>query len=448
MPAEQEPNPDEEREATVHPSEMSSDSYLVTRQLQRMPHLCARGLIYVVVVLVASAGIYAYLARIDIVSSGSAVARPSAHKLRILSDRRGYVEEVFAGEGKTVAPGDPLFRIRSEADVNYQSKARELKATIPLKGKHFRQQKLVARQRIEELVDTTVHALKVLELRNEKNRLTLDRVDTDIRYWSQQVKTLTEVLERATVMYEKRITTLEDFNASKGRLEHARAQLEKTKNDRETALKEGQIIQEEIDKEKARAKSRETVLKGELRSLEIEEENVLAQMRYELELCESMLAVRPPAADSAPPDAGAGNVIRAELAGTISEMYVRTSGAYVREGDPLCTVVPEGSPLYMDIVVHNRDVGFIAEGLEVKYKFDAFPYRDHGLLRGLVESISPSAVEDPRGGFVYHVRGTLAEPFFVIKGKKYPLKPGMTATAELVTQKKSILEILVSRVKE
>ena len=101
----------------------------------------------------------------------------------------------------------------------------------------------------------------------------------------------------------------------------------------------------------------------------------------------------------------------------------------------------------MDITVANKDIGFIEKGMEIKYKFDAFPHTDCGVLLGKVSAISPSAVEDRTLGLVYHLQGTLDTTCFDIREKIYHLKAGMTATAELVTDKKSIFSILFKKLK-
>jgi len=69
------------------------------------------------------------------------------------------------------------------------------------------------------------------------------------------------------------------------------------------------------------------------------------------------------------------------------------------------------------------------------------------VLLGKVSTISPSAVEDRTLGLVYHLQGALDKTFFYIREKKYPLKAGMTATAEIVTEKKSIFSILFKKLK-
>jgi hypothetical protein len=49
---------------------------------------------------------------------------------------------------------------------------------------------------------------------------------------------------------------------------------------------------------------------------------------------------------------------------------------------------------------------------------------------------------------VYHLDGTLARNHFQIKGKQYDVRPGMTATAEVVTERKSIFSLLFRKLRE
>ena len=101
----------------------------------------------------------------------------------------------------------------------------------------------------------------------------------------------------------------------------------------------------------------------------------------------------------------------------------------------------------MDITVENKDIGFVENNMKIKYKFDAFPYIDHGVLYGEVESISPSAALNENNNMVYHVKGTLNELNFNIGERLYPIKAGMTANAEIITEKMSIFSIIFRKFK-
>ena len=148
-----------------------------------------------------------------------------------------------------------------------------------------------------------------------------------------------------------------------------------------------------------------------------------------------------------PPDNGGDEIVRAPREGTVIKLFIKNPGNYVEKFDLLCTILPAQSQFFMDILVTNQDIGFIEKDMQIKYKFDAFPYTDCGLLYGRVTSIPSAAVEDKRFGPVYHVKGTLGVACFDIRGKSYSLKAGMTATAELVRERKSIFSILFTRLR-
>ena len=172
-------------------------------------------------------------------------------------------------------------------------------------------------------------------------------------------------------------------------------------------------------------------------------------MRNELELNKKMLSLKggSPEQESPVNVNDERNVIRAAKRGTVFKLNFRNKGQYVGESELLCSIVPEDAPLYMDISVANKDAGFIEPGLVIKYKFDSFPYSDYGTLSGRVTAVSPSAIEDKMMGYVYHVKGSLDVLYFDIRGKRYPVKSGMTATAEIVTEKKTIFSMLFAKLK-
>src|SRR4030043_98392 len=68
--------------------------------------------------------------------------------------------------------------------------------------------------------------------------------------------------------------------------------------------------------------------------------------------------------------------------------------------------------LYMDIIVENKDIGFIAKDIPVKYKIDSFPHINYGLLSGKIISISLSAAEIEDHKFIYHIKGNIVQPWF------------------------------------
>lgn len=121
----------------VTPEESPSENYLVTEHLQRLPSIFSRGLVYLVLLILVATLVYSTLAKLDIVVECRAMARPASHKIIVLSDRSGYIEQIFISEGQAVHKNDPLFLIRSKEALTYHSKAKDLRESIPLKREYY-----------------------------------------------------------------------------------------------------------------------------------------------------------------------------------------------------------------------------------------------------------------------------------------------------------------------
>jgi len=431
----------------VTPVDSPSESFLVTEHLQRMPSIFSRGLIYLIVLILTTAFIYSVFGELDLVVESRAVARPASHKIRLLSDRSGYLEKIFISEGQSVRKNDPLFLIRSKEAIAYRSKVKELREALPLQREYFDTKISFIEIKMNQLHSSHENSLMVNKLKLEQNNLSLDTLSSDLNYWESEINLLSADFQNAEKLFKKGVVSIREYNYTKSKLKKARSEVEKLNSRKKITLKERNIIEGLIKKESADLANSKTVLVQEIKNLGLEKQKAINAMQNQLEMNEKMLSMQD--GSSTNPDIAkkSETMIRAENAGVISELYFRTTGAHVRESDLLCTIVPDDSPLYMDIVVANKDIGLIEEDMAIKYKVDAFPYSDYGILHGRVSAIAPSAVEDQVMGMVYHVRGSISKTYFEINGKRYPIKAGMTSVAELVTERKSMFSLIFGKFK-
>ncbi len=82
-------------------------------------------------------------------------------------------------------------------------------------------------------------------------------------------------------------------------------------------------------------------------------------------------------------------------------------------------------------------------GLPVKLKFDAFPFAEHGAIFGELTKIVPEAEGQEGPASYYRAYCSLKQGYFRVDGKEVPLLAGMTATAEIVTERKTLLQLLL-----
>ena len=136
--------------------------------------------------------------------------------------------------------------------------------------------------------------------------------------------------------------------------------------------------------------------------------------------------------------------ISAPVAGTIYN--VKATQGPVQAGEELLSILPDGEELLLEVKVLNRDIGFIREGMKAKVKMATFPFQEFGTIDGEVVKVSPNAIVDKELGLVFPTRIRLNQHSIQVRGQNVVFTPGMSATGEIVTRKKSVLTFLIEPV--
>jgi len=92
------------------------------------------------------------------------------------------------------------------------------------------------------------------------------------------------------------------------------------------------------------------------------------------------------------------------------------------------------------VYVENKDVGKIVQGMPVKINVHAYPNTEYGYLRGTLEKIADDITVDAATGAAYYQAEVAvdSDAFVDERGKKIPLKAGMTCQVKLVTKEQRI----------
>jgi HlyD family secretion protein len=136
--------------------------------------------------------------------------------------------------------------------------------------------------------------------------------------------------------------------------------------------------------------------------------------------------------------------IKAPVSGTIYK--IKATKGPVQGGEELLSILPTGQELQLEVKVLNRDIGFVHEGLKAKVKMATFPFQEFGTVDGEVVQVSPNAVVDKQLGLVFPTRIRLNKHSIQVRGTEVAFTPGMAATGEIVTRKKSILTFIIEPV--
>ena len=94
--------------------------------------------------------------------------------------------------------------------------------------------------------------------------------------------------------------------------------------------------------------------------------------------------------------------------------------------------------------IKPSDIGFLRIGQDARIKISAYDSAVYGSLGGLIETISPDAIEDPNNGarhFLITVR--LTETAIPTRDGALPIMPGMAAEVDVLNGKRTVLGYLL-----
>lgn len=141
--------------------------------------------------------------------------------------------------------------------------------------------------------------------------------------------------------------------------------------------------------------------------------------------------------------------LRSPVRGVINKLNVTTIGAVVAPGASVMEIVPLDDTLLVEGRIRPQDIAFIRPNHEAVVKLSAYDSSVYGSLHGRVERISADTITDDkgdkneRGETFYRVMIRTEKNHLGTAEQPLPIIPGMVATVEVLTGKKSVLDYLI-----
>jgi adhesin transport system membrane fusion protein len=136
--------------------------------------------------------------------------------------------------------------------------------------------------------------------------------------------------------------------------------------------------------------------------------------------------------------------VKAPVRGIVNRLGITTIGAVAQPGFALAEIVPLEDSLRIEVKVAARDVAFIHPGQDARVKLTASEYLVYGPLGGTVERISADSFSDDRDQTFYRVTVRTEQSHVEKDGVQHPILPGMVASVDILTGRKSVLEYLMN----
>jgi len=393
--------------------------------------------------------LWASLAEIDELARGNGKVIPTDKIQTVQSLDGGIISEIFVKEGDIVKFDDPLMKIDTtrfqatleESRQEYLSllalKARlEIESTINIEkdlpelkfdekvlndsSRYDINEKLLLENRFREL-KSSINVLqnqesqKIQELKEIES--TIKKLTDSLGFIEQQRKTIRKLVERGIKSNYDLLDIEKEYNQTKGDLQTAKLSISRSNY----AISEAQNrIQEKINTFKSEAST--------------ELQKTVSQInRFEAKLIGDR-------------DKVAKTTITSPVDGIIKQLNFNTIGGVVQSGMDLIEIVPLSDALVVEAKIDPKDIAFINPSQKAIIKITAYDFSIYGGLEGKIVEISADTIVDKdskEGKSYYRVLVKTDKNYLERKGKKLPIIPGMIATVDIVTGKKTILDFIL-----
>src|SRR6185437_12474484 len=141
--------------------------------------------------------------------------------------------------------------------------------------------------------------------------------------------------------------------------------------------------------------------------------------------------------------------LRSPVNGVINKLNVTTVGAVLQPGGDVMDIVPLDDTLLVEGRIRPQDIAFIHPQQDAVVKLSAYDSSVFGSLKGKVERISADTIvndkpgNDEKNEKFYRVMVRTEKNHLGSEENHLPILPGMVATVEVLTGRKSVLDYLV-----
>lgn len=407
-------------------------------------------LVFIFVIAIFSAVLlWAGFAQIDELARGNGKVIPTDKIQTVQSLDGGIISEISVKEGQSVKKGDSLMKIDTtrfqatleeskqeylsllaiktrlevESRININKKLPKVvfeKKIMEDDSRYDLTEKLLLENRFRELKSS----IQVLRTQESQKKQELKEIRSNIRKLSQslefieeQRKTIKKLVSRGIKSKYDLLNIEKEYTQTQGDLETARLSISRSKY----AISEAQgRIFEKINTFKAEA------------STELQKTSSQIN-KFEAKLVGDK-------------DKVAKTVITSPVDGIIKQLNLNTIGGVVQSGMDLVEIVPLSDALVVEAKIDPKDIAFINPSQKAIIKITAYDFSIYGGLDGKIIEISADSIvdkESKEGKSYYRVLVKTDKNFLERKGVKLPIIPGMVASVDIVTGKKTILDFLL-----
>ncbi|MDN5516509.1 MAG: HlyD family type I secretion periplasmic adaptor subunit [Pseudomonas sp.] len=385
-------------------------------------------------------GFWAHFAEIDEVTRGEGKAIPSSKLQKVQNLEGGIISELFIHEGQVVEIGSPLLRLDP---TRFQSNVGETEAD-----------RTAMQLRVERLsaeVDD-----RPLMIPEELRTLAPEQAASEEALFLSRRQQLNDELGGLEQQMVQRRQELQEFISKQAQFRNSLQLLRQEISISEPLVAEGAISRVEV----LRLRRAEVETRGQLDATSLaipraesaikEAENKIAEARSRFrsealgQLNEARTELKKAnATGKALEDRVKRTLVTSPVRGIVKQLLVNTIGGVIQPGSDLVEIVPLDDTLLVEARIRPQDIAFLHPGQKAMVKFTAYDFTIYGGLEADLEQIGADTVTDEDGNSFYLIKLRTRQSHLGSEENPLLIIPGMVASVDIMTGKKSILSYLL-----
>lgn len=464
-------------------------SEITKESLDSLPQVWTRGLLYFLVAFVSMILPWMILSKVDETGTATGRIEPKDKTIRLDAAVAGTVAEIRVKEGDSVKAGQTLLLLESElvkselrqaqdkleGQLNrlsqLKSSKNQLIVSLATQEQQNQSQQLEKQTQIDQARQNILALKNAYELQKDerlsqvnqaqqtlKNSLTASQlVESSLASSQREVQRYSK-LNKTGVVPEINLVEKQDiakdkqkmYEQTKSDIQQAKLRLAEQQSSYERNLRQANA---DIEQAKLRLQEQERgyqtlTRSGQLAVLKIADQQ--KNLDTDITSLKSDIAQSKSQIDSLKFQLGQRE-LKAPVSGTLFQLPIQKAGSVVQLGTMVAEIASTNSPLIIRAQMATTESGSLRTELPVKLKFDAYPFQDYGVVSGELIKISPNTVEvDTPNGKVaaYNLEIAIKQNCIPSADKCIPLRPGDTATAEVIVRQRRVIDFLLDPFKK
>ena len=396
-----------------------------------------------VMIMLASAMVWASFSELDEVAVASGEVVPKGKVKLIQHLEGGIIQEIHVIEGDNVKMGQPLIRLnlatsgvnRDELQVRLDSQVLvQARLEAETQGGKLKFPEDAATRRPRQVVaqrqSFKARKRELNSIMNVRKNLVRQRELEVLEFESQR-----RSIDRNLILAQERLKMSAELLADglTPKLEHLKLRSEVENLDGETKTLGPSIRRARAAVAEARGRVREEQIR-----FRREAQDELVKTEQAIGRITELLAEAT--------EQGGRAEIKSPIDGVVKNMRYNTIGGGVSPGEAIMEIVPTGDTLVIDAKVNPTDRAYITKGQRTVVKVSAYDYSRYGGLDGIVSLVAPDSSTDESGEPYFRVLVETDKTYLGDREGDLPITPGMQATIDIHTGKRTVLDFLIKPV--